>query len=196
MEEWRNIEGYDGLYQVSNEGRVRSLGRYIKSRGDGKSWRDGRVLKSRKDKDGYLVVCLYNFNGAKFKKIHRLVAIAFIPNPNNLPQVNHKDECKINNYVENLEWCEGIYNLNYGTRNVRISSTLQNREDYSQKVYQYTLNGELVGVYPSASEAARVLGTSSTSIRACIKGKKFDYRTNKWVNITQSNGYKWTLYPL
>lgn len=197
MEEWKDIKGYEGLYQVSNEGRVKSLGRYIKSRGNGKSWRNERILKLKTDKYGYSVVGLTSYEGVmKWKKVHRLVAEAFIPNTDNLPQVNHKNEDKTLNIVENLEWCTQAYNDNYGTRNERMRNNLLNRKDLSKIVYQYTLNGELIAIYPSSAEAARELGVNPTGIRNCIKGKQFDYRTNKWVNITQSNGYKWSLNPL
>ena len=110
MEEWKDIIGYEGKYQVSNTGKIRSLN-YLNTR-------KTKELKPRKFSTGYLSICL-----GKEKKnfyIHRLVAIHFIPNPNNLLEVNHKDENKTNNNVENLEWCNHKYNCNYGTRSERI----------------------------------------------------------------------------
>ena len=107
-EEWRDIKGYEGKYQVSNLGRVYS---YHK--------RDFLVLNPRKD--GRLQVSLCKNGVNKMFKVHRLVAESFIPNPNNLPQINHRDENPKNNRVENLEWCTHKYNMNYGTRNIRIS---------------------------------------------------------------------------
>ena len=93
MEQWRDIEGFDGLYQVSNQGRVKSL-KYGKE----------KILKGVKSCNGYLTVGLCKDGKEVRKYIHRLVAEAFLPNPQNLPQVNHKDEDKTNNCVENLEW--------------------------------------------------------------------------------------------
>ena len=105
---WKDIQGYEGMYQVSSHGRVRSF-----------KWNRCKILKTRKDKKGYIVVTLTKHSKNYVPKVHRLVAIAFIPNPNNLPQVNHKDEDKSNNNIDNLEWCTNEYNRNYGTRNER-----------------------------------------------------------------------------
>lgn len=115
-EEWKDIKGYEGIYQISNMGRVKSLsnGKYKKE----------KIRKYRKDKDGYLQLNLHKNNVMTTFKVHRLVAEAFIPNPHNLPQVNHKDEDKTNNRVDNLEWCTVEYNNNYGTRNKRIANAL------------------------------------------------------------------------
>lgn len=105
---WKDIKGYEGLYQVSNMGR-------IKSSHNRKSFIKGRLIQK-----GYLQVALCSKNKREYKLIHRLVAEAFIENPSNLPQVNHKNEDKTLNIVENLEWCSNEYNHNYGTRNIRV----------------------------------------------------------------------------
>ena len=113
MKEWRDIKGYESLYQVSNLGRVKSLG-------NSKSKKE-KILSLSTRKDGRLQVCLYKNGASKMFKVHRLVAEVFIPNPNNLPQINHKDENPKNNTIGNLEWCTAEYNMNYGSRNTRIS---------------------------------------------------------------------------
>ena len=114
-EQWRDISGYEGLYQVSNLGQVKSMD----YRHTGKE----KVISSQTQKNGYLHVSLWKDRTKRFFYIHRLVADAFIPNPDNLPEVNHKDECLSNNSVDNLEWCTSIYNANYGTRNSRMSNS-------------------------------------------------------------------------
>ena len=121
---WLNIMGYEGQYQVSNTGYVRSIKR-------------NRILKPT-NINGYLQISLSNQGKIKKCLIHRLVAEAFLPNPNNLSQVNHKDENTFNNNVNNLEWCNVTYNNNYGTRNARISSSHQdlNKSIDSKKVLQ------------------------------------------------------------
>ena len=141
---WKPVVGYEGLYEVSSYGRVKSLDRYVKY-SDGRIYlHKGKVLSLAKDKNGYFVVSLY-FNGKHNTiKVHRLVAQAFIPNPDNLPEVNHLDEDKTNNRVENLEWCDHKYNMNYGTRNIRSKDThIKNgywtglsRDEYLKKYYQ------------------------------------------------------------
>ena len=116
---WRPIEGYEGLYEVSNTGLIRSLDRFVGNRNRIK----GKILSIRIEKDGYCSVALSKDGKIKRYKIHRLVAQAFLQNPDNLPQVNHKDEDKLNNSVENLEWCTAKYNINYGTRQERAIDT-------------------------------------------------------------------------
>jgi len=119
MEEiWKDISGYEGLYQVSNLGRVRSLDRlshYIRNGNPEAKLFKGRIMKQSHTTDGYLMIYLRKGGKDKYYSVHRLVAQAFIPNPENLPFVNHKDEVKDNNCVDNLEWCTHIYNCNYGT---------------------------------------------------------------------------------
>ena len=130
MEEiWIDIKGYEGLYQVSNLGRVKSLSKYA-----GNSLRKEKILKNYKDKDGYVKVILCKNNKTRFLSIHRLIAEAFIPNPDNLPQINHKDECKSNNSIDNLEWCSCKYNINYGNRTKKaIITRKHNKLSYGRK---------------------------------------------------------------
>ena len=111
IEIWKPVDGYEGLYEVSNLGRVKSL-----------KYGNEKVLKPVKDKDGYLVVSLYRDGKRKMFKIHRLVAIAFIPNPEGFEQINHIDEDKTNNVALNIEWCDCKYNINFGSRNKRAAT--------------------------------------------------------------------------
>ena len=144
IEEWRPVVGYEGLYEVSNTGRVRSLDMYVKSRYGNYRLHKGKVLSPAKDKNGYLKVNLCYNGKDKIIRVHRLVTEAFIPNPDNLPEVNHKDEDKTNNRVENLEWCDRSYNINYGTRKDKVRDTkIKNgcwtglsKEEYKKKYYQ------------------------------------------------------------
>ena len=114
VETWKDIKGYEGLYQISNLGRIKSLRKKIKNNGAfGKRkiiTKNEKIVSSYKNKDGYSVVQLYKNNKRKLKLVHRLVAEAFIPNPNNYPYVNHKDGNKANNCVDNLEWCNNSMN--------------------------------------------------------------------------------------
>lgn len=129
MEQWLDINGYEGLYQVSNFGNVRSLPHvqcydYV-GKGVRKRVSKGRQLLPTPTDKGYLCVTLYKHGERCTKLVHKLVAEAFIPNPLNLTQVNHKDENKINNVVTNLEWCTCKYNINYGSGNLRRSRTMK-----------------------------------------------------------------------
>ena len=123
MEIWKSIQEFDGLYEVSNMGRVRTIPHLSNYKGKSKRHIKGRIKKISSDKNGYSFVSLYRGKSKKLRKVHRLVAEAFIENPNNLPQINHKDEQKTNNSVSNLEWCSAKYNNNFGTRNARLSET-------------------------------------------------------------------------
>lgn len=123
---WKDLIGYEGLYTVSSFGRIKTVARYVKTshRGyDGKRFIKERILKPYLNKFGYLIVALRKDGKYKTVAIHRAVAETFIYNQNNLPCVNHKDENKQNNNVDNLEWCTYNYNDNYGNRNKKISES-------------------------------------------------------------------------
>ena len=125
MEEWKDIKGYEGIYQVSSYGRVRSLDRIVERKGKGDFFIKGRVLTQSDDTNGYMKVSLTKHDQKRTFKVHRLVAIHFLDNPNNLPCVNHKDENKLNNNVDNLEWCTKAYNNSYETKDKRQSETIK-----------------------------------------------------------------------
>lgn len=168
MEEiWKDIHGYEGLYQVSNLGRVKSLPR-------GKQWpyrqTHNNIRKPKLNKNGYLCVNLSKENNVQWFNVHRLVAMTFLPNPYNLPEVNHKDEGRIDNRVENLEWCTHQYNLTYGTINQRTRLKLRNNPKTSKPVIQYTRDGIFVAEYPSIEEAHRQTGICQRTIVQVVKG--------------------------
>ena len=168
MEEiWKDIDGYQGKYQVSNLGNVKRVGK--------------KILKPQKRKHGYLSVWLYDgYNHAKQVSIHRLVAEAFIQNECGFAEVNHIDEDKQNNKADNLEWCSHKDNSSYGTRGKRIGLANTNGKK-SKGIAQYTLNGELVAVYPSLQEANRH-GFAASNICRCANGHP---------NYSHAYGYKW-----
>lgn len=123
QEEWRPVVGYEGYYEVSNLGRIRSLDRVcsLNSKIMPKRTYRGKILVQRVTKDGYCTLLLCKDGYHRGVRVHRIVAQAFIPNPNNLPHINHKNEIKNDNRVENLEWCDSKYNENYGTKPLRVS---------------------------------------------------------------------------
>ena len=156
-ETWKDIKGYEGIYQVSNLGRVKSLP--VKSK---TKYFKGGILKTSVDKVGYVCVSL----SRKTYKVHRLVAEAFIDNPYDYRCVNHKDEDKTNNRVDNLEWCTHKYNNNYGTRNKKIS------QNAGRRILQYDLEGNLIRVWDSISNASRYYGVKRWTICGCCAGRQ------------------------
>ena len=119
---WKPIDGFNGYYEISNFGNVRSVKRYVRSRGGSRPV-ESRMKEQFFNPRGYLRVALFKEQKCKKFFVHRLVAMAFIPNPLNLPFINHKNEIKTDNRVENLEWCTAEYNDNYGSRNDKIKNT-------------------------------------------------------------------------
>lgn len=153
-EVWKDINGYEGRYQISNLGRVKSF------------LRTEKILKLSYDRNKYLLVWLCKNGKQTVKKVHRLVGQYFIPNPDNLPCINHKDENPSNNEITNLEWCTYKYNNNYGTAKERKSKTL------GKPVNQLSLSGEIVNTFYAAIEAQRRTGVANSLIIACCLGKR------------------------
>lgn len=173
MEEWRDIKGYEDSYQVSSLGRVRTKDRYLNATYGSKQFRKGQTIKGCIIPKGYVCVDLWKNSKPKRKYIHRLVAEAFVPQPEGLNEINHIDEDKTNNAVPNLEWCNHKYNLNYGSVKQRIGRANRNGKFWSRRVAQY-LNGNLIATYPSASEAERETGIDASAIRkVCLCKPKF-----------------------
>ena len=175
MEEiWKAVEGYEGIYEVSNLGQVRSLDKEQPVFGDkGVKIRQGIIKRHNIGRTGYHYVMLVKDGIAKNHRVHRLVANAFVPNPDNLPEVNHKDENKANNRADNLEWCTSKYNANYGTRNERKA------EGKRRPVLQLDKDGNVIREYASVTEAAEAVGSSSSHISRCCLGTVKGHKTVK-----------------
>lgn len=160
----KKIEGFDRYY-ISKTGQILDI--------DYDRTKKNKLLKQQTTLDGYKFVQLSKNGKIYNKRIHRLVAQAFIPNPNNYPQVNHKDEDKTNNNVDNLEWVTAKYNTNYGTRTQRAVSKRK------KKVLAYSLNGDFLFELESAS-CAEKLGFSQGHITSCCRGKRKKHKNIIW----------------
>lgn len=165
LEIWKDVVGYEGFYQVSNYGKIRSMDREITQKNGRKRFYKGEIKSFAKDKDGYLIVCLNKEGKQKNHKVHRLVGESFIVNYENKPLINHIDEDKSNNHVENLEWATHYENNTHGTR---IIKTI---EENSIPVKAFR-NGLLVGQYSSLTECAGALSISSSGISMVLSGKR------------------------
>ena len=185
IEEWRPIEGYEGLYEVSNTGQVRSLDKYDSMN----RFLRGRILRLFTDGLGYLRAQLYSNSKRKSFLVHRLVAQAFIPNPDNLPQVNHRDENPSNDNVDNLEWCDGKYNVNYGTRIDRIRDirlkngtyTGLSKEEYRKKRYQEKKD--------KINERRREYYRENRE-KICERQKEYNHKNREKINERQKEYYR------
>ena len=154
----KDIKGYEGLYAITSCGKVWS-------------YRNKKFLKPYTNDDGYLLITLWKKGRGNTYKVHRLVSEAYIPNPENLPQINHRDENKTNNCLQNLEWCDASYNTNYGTCIERRSSK------YKKPILQYDLDGNFIREWSSATDVGREL---KSNICNCLKGK-----------LPSAYGFKW-----
>lgn len=174
LEEWKDLKGYEGLYKISSCGRVMSLERDLSLTKNSNRYSffnrsvGNRILKPSYNKDGYAHVILYRNGRIKRYRVHRLVAEAFIPNKDNLLYVNHKNYDRSDNRVSNLEWCTAEYNLSY-------SNVLEKSNESCQKRVKQELNGKLVRIWNSISEASRGIKGDETltgNIAYCCKGKR------------------------
>ena len=160
VETFVKVVGFEN-YEVSNLGKVRNM-------------KTGKILKPILRRDGYLVLCLYGHNKQKHLLLHRIIATAFVDNPDEKPCVNHIDENKTNNDLSNLEWCTAKENLVHGTRMKRIAEKL------SQKVIQLDLNDNVLSEFESMHQAERETGVTLSSISSCCNGK-----------LKSAGGFKW-----
>ena len=179
---WKDVVGFEGLYKVSNKGNVFSVGRRD-SRGRKCG---GRILKPTRTRNGYLKVDLHNNGKRKTKHIHRLVAETFIPNPESLPQINHIDEVKDNNNVENLEWCTSKDNINHGT------SIERRIKAQSKKIRAVNIKTGEVFTFNSTAEAGRK-GFNSGGVSSASRGAYKDSKTKELIGDGHTyRGYRWS----
>ena len=188
-EEWRDIAGYDDYYQVSSFGRVKSLERYIQqSDGMKAPYRiPPKILKTKRSPNGYLFVHLSKDGKAHPHRIHRMVAEAFIPNPEGLPSVNHKNEDKTDNRVENLEWCTVGYNNDYGTRQQRVQINQKQR----RAVCMMSLDGEVLRDFPTCLSAARYITGESSGKSLRVRVTDNNIRRACRLHQHKAYGYRW-----
>lgn len=167
-EVWKPIKGYERLYEVSNLGRVKSLSKFHRTNKLYSSigyWTKEKILKPF-IKEGYEHINLCKNKIHKTYTIHKLVAMTFISNPNNYKEVNHKDENIHNNKVDNLEWCDRSYNINFGERNKKVADKL------SVEIYQYNKKGDFIKKFDSMTKASKEIGIPISNISYCCKNKR------------------------
>lgn len=174
MENWKFI---NANYEVSDKGNIKS----VNYRGTGKS----AIRKQSISKNGYMRVILSDNGKNKTYFVHRLVAAAFIPNPDNLPQVNHKDENKSNNHVNNLEWCDNTYNHNFGTRNYRAN------KHKNKRIAQFDILGNKIAEYDSIKIAASKMGINVSQLSRHLNNKPTKNVRGKFYYSHSVGGYKW-----
>lgn len=179
MEVWKNVDGYKGLYQVSNLGDIKSLDKIVKCKGNNTRISKGKILKQIIKKTGYSQVVLYKNNIRKYISTHRIVAQAFIPNPNNKSCVNHIDGNKLNNNISNLEWCTHIENMNHAWQNGLV---------VGKKVLMESLNNIPLLCFFSVKDAYIYLNKNyKGGISGCCNGYQKSAYGYKWKYIKERN---------
>ena len=178
---WKDIEGYEGLYQVSNLGNVKSLD-HMRKNGTNEYMQKGKLLKPQlNNKTRYFHIRLSKNGKVKNFLLHRIIAQAFIVNPNNYKEINHKDENPSNNSLQNLEWCDKKYNINYGKGNQIRSQTEIKTKKGGKRVYQFDLENNLLKIWNNQLEIKKELGISQTNnISNCCNGKRKSAYGYKW----------------
>lgn len=171
MEVWKNVLGYEGLYQVSNLGRVKSLVRPYRN--------EERILKQKDNGFGYLYVTLCKNGKMKNYRVNRLVALTYVPNPHNYKFVDHINGNKTDNRVENLRWVES-YDENVRNEITHYRMTHANRTRVSKPVEQIDANGNIVAIFESAADAGRKLNICDVPIRKCCRGLEKTYMGYAW----------------
>lgn len=166
-EVWKSVDipGFEKLYEISNYGRLKALERIIHHKHKDEI-RKEHFITLCNDKDNYKIAVLKGNGIKKTIKIHRLVASAFIPNPNNYKEVNHKDENKTNNNVNNLEWCSHSYNMLYGTRGIRTGNKLK------KSINQYDLDGNFIRTWNGSKDIKKEINICNTSVLKCCRNKQ------------------------
>lgn len=184
---WKDIDGYEQLYQVSNLGRVRSLERLVTTnKGNGGFKKIKSKIREPQNRNGYKVVALFRDGKRTSFYIHRLVAESFILNHSNFPMVNHKDEKRENNTVENLEWCNHQYNITYGT-------TLQRKSEALARAVQGThVKTDEKITFSSTMEAGKN-GFSQSAICRCCNNKMEKHKNYKWKYIQERGDHSGTI---
>lgn len=174
MEEiWKEAIGYEGCYMISNLGRVKNMNRIVKSKNTTRIIPE-RFLKIRNDKYGYPMVHLSVKQKVTYPRVHKLVAKAFIPNPNNYPQINHKNGIKTDNRVKNLEWCTNSQNITHAFRVLKI------RNGRSRKVNQYDLDENFIKTWDSIIEACNTLNIGRATIGDSLRNRYKNPRKFIW----------------
>lgn len=174
MEIWQDIQGYENRYQISNFGNIKSIHTY-------KNGTKKEIYLNPSTRGGYKYVKLCKNSKGKEYAVHRLVAKYFIPNPDNLPQVNHKDYNRSNNIVDNLEWCTLEYNVLYSKDNIAFAV----KQSHHKNIYQYDNRGNLVKIWNLIMDIFRELGLNQRQISDCCNGK-----------VKTCGGYVWSYVPL
>lgn len=172
QEIWKDIEGYEGLYQISNTGKIKSLKRY-KNNHNKKQLVKEKIRKQIISKTGYYTCMLYKNGNKKLLKVHRLIAQAFIPNPNNYPIINHINGNKLDNNILNLEWCDYSHNNKEAHRLDLIKNNTKGLKKYTnslkKRVNQYDLEENYIKTWNCISDIQKELGYTTTNICACCK---------------------------